>query len=118
MLRPSVRQRRLDAASLRRSGMRYSLISWCDHSFNYWYGCTEVSPGCLKCWAEDFGHRIGVAWGPHGEGRLAAASTRREPSRWNDAAEKARRVAFAFGPSMGDMFDNQVREEWRAGLFR
>lgn len=27
-------------------------IEWCDHTFNPWFGCTGVSPGCDNCYAE------------------------------------------------------------------
>lgn len=29
-----------------------SKIEWTDHTFNPWYGCTKVSPGCDHCYAE------------------------------------------------------------------
>jgi protein gp37 len=28
-----------------------SLISWCDHTFNPWIGCTKISPACDGCYA-------------------------------------------------------------------
>ena len=29
-----------------------SEISWTDHTFNPWVGCSKVSPGCAHCYAE------------------------------------------------------------------
>lgn len=29
-------------------------ISWCDSTYNYWYGCAKVSPACKHCYAEEF----------------------------------------------------------------
>jgi protein gp37 len=26
-------------------------IEWCDHTFNPWWGCTQVSPLCDRCYA-------------------------------------------------------------------
>jgi protein gp37 len=26
-------------------------IAWCDHTFNPWWGCTQVSPLCDHCYA-------------------------------------------------------------------
>ena len=26
-------------------------IEWCDHTFNPWWGCTQVSPLCDHCYA-------------------------------------------------------------------
>jgi protein gp37 len=28
-------------------------ISWADHTFTAWMGCTEVSDGCLNCYAPE-----------------------------------------------------------------
>jgi len=39
-------------------------ISWTDHTFNPWWGCTKVSPGCDNCYAEAFDKRVGGEhWG-------------------------------------------------------
>jgi protein gp37 len=44
--------------------MENSKIEWCDHTFNPWYGCTNVSPGCDNCYAECWSKRSGlVKWG-------------------------------------------------------
>jgi hypothetical protein len=32
--------------------MAETKIEWCDFTFNPWYGCTKVSPGCDHCYAE------------------------------------------------------------------
>lgn len=41
-------------------------ISWTDHTFNPWLGCTKVSDGCRNCYAETLSkNRMGLAlWGP------------------------------------------------------
>ena len=31
--------------------MEYSHIQWTHHTFNPWFGCTEVSPECAACYA-------------------------------------------------------------------
>src|SRR4051812_39555973 len=97
--------------------MKNSRISWTDHTYNPWIGCTEVSPGCKNCYAMPLARRLGVEWGPHGERRRAADSTLRQPLAWNRKAEKEQRPAFVFSPSMGDPFDNQVPPELRAEWF-
>jgi protein gp37 len=39
-------------------------ISWTDATFNPWWGCVNVSPGCDHCYAETFAKRTGHAvWG-------------------------------------------------------
>ena len=41
-------------------------IAWTDHTFNPWIGCTNVSDGCLNCYAEILAKRFGlVQWGDH-----------------------------------------------------
>jgi hypothetical protein len=34
-------------------------IQWTDHTFNPWWGCARVSPGCEHCYAESFAKRVG-----------------------------------------------------------
>src|SRR3954447_11613302 len=97
--------------------MKDSRISWTDHTYNPWIGCTKVSPGCERCYAERQAPRHGVEWGPHGERRRAAPSTLRQPFDWSRQAAKARRPAFVFCASLADVFDNKADPAWRAELF-
>lgn len=32
-------------------------ITWTDATFNPWWGCTKVSPGCTHCYADAFAKR-------------------------------------------------------------
>lgn len=60
-------------------------ISWCDSTFNYWMGCTKVSPACDHCYAErDMDTRLGkVKWGA-GQPRVQTSQQNRNlPLRWN-----------------------------------
>jgi protein gp37 len=42
-----------------------SAIEWTDHTFNPWIGCTKVSPGCDRCYAETLAtNRLGAACAP------------------------------------------------------
>ncbi|ARK42601.1 phage Gp37/Gp68 family protein [Burkholderia pseudomallei] len=101
-----------------------SKIEWTDHTFNPFIGCTKVSPGCDNCYAEHLMdtrmHK--VVWGPHGERVRTAASTWRQPIRWNArhaeffAAHGRRQRVFC--ASLADVFDNAVDPAWRADLFR
>ena len=40
-------------------------IAWCDSTLNWWEGCTKVSAGCAKCYAEARDKRFtgGAHWG-------------------------------------------------------
>jgi protein gp37 len=59
-------------------------IEWCDHTWNPWRGCAKVSPGCQNCYAEGWGKRFGVEWGPGKPRKLGSAAYRRQPLRWQD----------------------------------
>ena len=92
-----------------------SKISWCDHTQNYWWGCTEVSDACTNCYARVLSHRWDKAkWGV-GEPRMrTSVHNWNEPFRWNRAAEKAGTTKRVFCQSMSDFLDNEVPDEWRA----
>jgi protein gp37 len=98
-------------------------ISWCDHTFNPWIGCTKISPACDGCYAENLmDKRYGrVQWGAPGKGNGTRARTSkdnwRQPIRWNQKAKEAGTRPFVFCSSLADVFDNQVPEEWREDLF-
>jgi len=58
-------------------------ITWCDHTFNPWIGCTKASDGCKFCYAETYGRRFDVQWGPQGVRRRTSASNWRNPAQWD-----------------------------------
>lgn len=58
-------------------------IEWCDATFNPWWGCTRISPGCDHCYAEHHARRFGVRWGADAPRRIASESTWAAPDRWN-----------------------------------
>jgi protein gp37 len=79
------------------------------YSFNPWWGCVKVSPGCEHCYAETFSKRTGHSiWGP------AATTQRRtfgdrhwqEPLKWNADAVKAGERRRVFCASMADVFED------------
>ena len=90
-------------------------ISWCDHTFNPWIGCTRVSPGCDHCYAaRDNERRKWVsAWGAE----RRRTKTWRDPIRWNRKAKSDGIRRRVFCASLADVFDNQVPAEWRADLW-
>lgn len=65
--------------------MEGSKISWCDHTFNPWIGCTKVSAGCTHCYAERLmDARLGrVKWGPRGTRVRTSTKYWNDPLRWN-----------------------------------
>lgn len=81
-------------------------IEWTDHTFNPWWGCSHVHPGCKNCYAEAWAKRFGVKWGPNGVRRVASEAQWKEPLKWNRAAEKTGVRAKVFCASMADVFED------------
>jgi protein gp37 len=100
-----------------------SKIEWCDHTINWWIGCTKVGPGCDGCYAEammDLRYRR-VQWGAPGKGNGTRSRTSvgnwRKPQAWERKARAAGTRPFVFSSSLSDIFDNQVPPNWRADAF-
>jgi protein gp37 len=94
-----------------------SKIEWTDHTFNPWLGCQKVSPGCNNCYAENWGKRFGVEWGPHGERKRTSVANWKKPLQWAKAARGSGRRPRVFCASLADVFDNQVPDQWRLDLW-
>jgi protein gp37 len=87
---------------------RHSSIEWTHHTFNPWWGCTKVSPGCKHCYAETFSRRVGAdIWGPNRARRFFSNAHWQEPVKWNLAARRAGGRARVFCSSMADVFENR-----------
>lgn len=101
-----------------------SHISWTDHTFNGWIGCTRVSPACDGCYAAHLmggGRYSRVQWGEPGNGvgtrSRTAPSTWKLPRKWNKKAAENPGKTFVFCSSLADVFDNAVDPTWRRDLF-
>jgi protein gp37 len=82
-------------------------IAWCHHTFNPWWGCFHVSPGCAHCYAEAWARRTGhPVWGAHGERRSFGEKHWSEPLAWNAAARHAGERRRVFCASMADVFED------------
>jgi protein gp37 len=59
-------------------------ISWCDHTYNPWIGCTHISDACDHCYAErDFDKRKGWAkWGAGNPRSRTSVRYWRQPCDW------------------------------------
>ncbi len=101
--------------------MQNSKIEWTDHTFNPWWGCQRVSPGCEHCYAETMANRYGHhIWGPAKTTARRAMSDNywRQPVKWNEAARKEGRRARVFCASMADVFEDHPGViHWREWLF-
>jgi protein gp37 len=83
-------------------------IQWTDHTFNPWWGCLEVSPGCDHCYARTLAERWGFdVWGPPrtASRRLFGDKHWSEPLKWNAAAAEEGRRHRVFCASMADVFE-------------
>lgn len=88
-----------------------SKIEWTHHTFNAWWGCAKVSPGCDNCYAErDAGRYFpGHAyWGVDAERREFSDRHWAEPRKWNAQAAKSGNRVRVFCSSMADVFDKNA----------
>lgn len=97
-----------------------SKISWTHHTFNPWWGCTKVSPGCVHCYAEGLSKRTGnEVWGDDKGRRFFGDKHWAEPLRWNEAALEVGERHQVFCASMADVFEDRGDlHEPRARLFK
>jgi hypothetical protein len=96
-------------------------IAWTDATFNPWWGCQRVSPGCEHCYAEAQAKRYGHAvWGPESTTarRFFGDKHWNEPRKWNADARAKFEVRRVFCASMADVFeDNRDLDGWRDRLW-
>jgi protein gp37 len=86
-----------------------SSIEWTHHTFNPWWGCVKVSPGCKNCYAETFAHRIGQdIWGARASRRFFGDAHWLEPVKWNSEAVSQGVRRRVFCASMADVFENRA----------
>lgn len=88
-------------------------IPWADSTFNVVWGCEEVSPGCLHCYAREWAHRFGYKWGKLAPRRTFPEKHWKEPLSWNRKAKKEERRIRIMCSSMCDVFEDHptVRKE-------
>jgi protein gp37 len=94
-------------------------IEWCDHTFNPWWGCTQVSPLCDRCYAMMLDARWHGRshWGPGAPRRQFDDGHWRQPVKWDRSASAAGQRRRVFCASMADVFDNEVDHALRDRLW-
>jgi protein gp37 len=94
-------------------------IAWTDHTFNPWWGCERVSPGCQHCYAEAFAKRTGnLVWGKSADRRFFGDKHWAEPLKWDRQAAADGRPHLVFCASMADVFEDRPElVEHRARLW-
>ncbi len=90
-------------------------ISWTDHTFNPWIGCTKVSQGCKLCYAETQNKRYNwtSGWGKGAPRRRTSPANWRKPIQWAKQAVADGVTRRVFCASLADVFDPEVPQEWR-----
>lgn len=92
----------------------HSTIEWTDATWNPVRGCTKISPGCARCYAETFAERFrGVPGHPYEQGfdlRLIPEKLA-EPLRWS-------RPKMVFVNSMSDLFHKDVSDDYIQSVVR
>jgi len=104
-------------------------IEWCDETFNPWWGCERVSPGCAHCYAATFSRRLGMdhLWprrpsvqnGQEHGFRFFGDEHWAEPLKWaRTLPAKLGRTPRVFCASMADVFEERYElGEARERLF-
>ena len=96
-------------------------IEWCDHTVNFWWGCSKVSPACANCYAErQDAHfhpevrnprpnpvSLAEHWGPDAPRLLRVDAGRREALRYERRAVAEGRRFRGFTNSMSDFFEDR-----------
>lgn len=108
-------------------------ISWTDHTFNGWIGCTEAGPGCVLCYARELDKRyqwgvklkdrdaqnpkVAPHWGIGVPRYRTSPANWHKPLVWNREAEARGRPTKVFSHSLSDVFDKEIPRQWREDLF-
>jgi len=97
-----------------------SKIEWTTHTFNPWWGCNHVSPGCDHCYAETFSRRVGKqVWGTDAPRRFFGEHHWNEARRWDRDSELNGVRQRVFCASMADVLeDRRDLDPWREKLWR
>lgn len=82
-------------------------ISWADHTWNPWEGCTRISEGCRHCYMFTLLERFG-----RNPRKPRRTGTWGDPVRWNEDAFASRHQELVFTCSLSDWFHPKA-DRWR-----
>jgi protein gp37 len=101
--------------------MKNSLIEWCHHTVNFWWGCAKVSAACANCYAENIARaysRGRATWGPSGARWIRIEPALNELFGYHKSAQHRGVRERVFINSMSDIFEDRADlDEARAALF-
>ena len=83
-------------------------ISWTEHTWNPWEGCTKISPGCANCYMFALLQQYG-----RDPSRVRRTNTWGDPPRWDAIAAEEGKPALVFTCSLSDWF-HEGADAWRA----
>jgi len=91
-------------------------IGWTDHTWNPWWGCARVSPGCEHCYAETLAtvRRKLDVWGVDAPRKPMSDAYWREPLKWNRKAQAEGVRRRVFCASMADVFETPPERNQQA----
>ena len=96
-------------------------ISWAHHTFNPWWGCQKISPGCENCYAQRDASRYHAhdkLWDPALKNRhVMAESTWKKLKTYDNKARKAGEIHRVFVGSMCDIADEFGPHDDRKRMF-
>jgi len=90
---------------------KQTAIAWADSTWNPWWGCSKVSPGCQHCYANTLAKRAGKdCWGPSKARIVMSEEYWDQPMRWNAEAARGKigkdgKHWIVFCGDMCDIFD-------------
>lgn len=91
-------------------------ISWTDHTFNPWWGCTKIAPGCDNCYAAALDKRTGGNFWDE-KPRITSQQNWNKVLKWNEQATKENKRHKVFCGSMMDWCDKNAPACARSDLF-
>lgn len=99
--------------------MKDTKIEWCDHTVNFWWGCSEESEACQNCYARAIAKRFKVdCWGDDKPRHFRFERAIEEVRKLNASAARRHVVETVFVNSMSDFFDGNVSDGIRLSLWR
>ena len=84
---------------------KFSLIEWCKHTLNLWWGCSEVHTGCINCYARIWAERWGLKLWGKGSVRKMIMSSFKDVMTFQKEAKQAGEIHRVFLGSMMDIFE-------------
>ena len=92
-------------------------IAWTDSTFNPWWGCTKVAPGCDNCYAAALDKRTGGDYWST-DPRIMSDANWRKPVSWQNKAESTGIRRKVFCGSMCDWCDKNSPDGERDRLWQ